>query len=323
MNLFPPHVLLLILFLCTRVAGATQTPLLDPGLSRYETQGGISGNLTAVGSDTLNNLVTRWKEGFLKVYPNVTMSVEGKGSTTAPPALIEGTAQIGTMSREMRPIEIDEFEANFGYKPTAVPVAVDGLVVFVHKDNPLLGITLQQLDNVFSSTYKRNGAPISQWEQLGLPPPFASRPLSLYGRNSASGTYGYFKQVVMVNGDYKASVKEQPGSSAVVQGVGTDLFGIGYSGVGYQTSEVRALALGGDNGILYHPTFENCMSGRYPLARLLYVYVNKPPNRPLDPLTKEFLSFVLSREGQEIVATEGYFPLPSRVAEAQRYRLAQ
>ena len=288
---------------------------VDPALKPYEKVSGVSGNLNSIGSDTLNNLMTLWAEGFRAIYPNVNIQIEGKGSSTAPPALIEGTAQLGPMSREMKAAEIDPFEKKYGHKPTEVKVAIDSLAVFVHKDNPIKGLSLDQLDNIFSSTNKRGGRPINTWGELGLKGEWANRPLSLYGRNSASGTYGFFKEHALKNGDYRSSVKEQPGSSSVVQGVANDLGGIGYSGIGYKTSGVKALALAeAAGGTVQEPSLENCLSGAYPMARFLYIYVNKKPNEPMDKLVHEFVKFVNSKEGQEIVVKDGYYPMPAAVA---------
>lgn len=288
---------------------------VDPSLPSYQQTSGVAGNLNSIGSDTLNNLMTLWAEGFKKFYPNVNIQIEGKGSSTAPPALIEGTAQLGPMSRPMKATEIDAFEKKFGYKPTEVPVAVDALAVFVNKDNPIRGLTMRQVDGIFSSTRRLGGEDISTWGQLGLEGEWAKKPISLFGRNSASGTYGFFKDEALGGGDFKPTVKEQPGSSAVVQGVATDLTAIGYSGIGYKTPEVRAVPLAGEEGPFVEPAYENCVSGDYPLARFLLVYINKNPNAPLDPLTREFLKFVVSREGQEIVVKDGYYPLPKAVVD--------
>lgn len=282
---------------------------VDPKLPTYESVSGVSGNLNSIGSDTLNNLMTLWAEGFEAIYPNVKIQIEGKGSSTAPPALIEGTAQIGPMSREMKGSEIDAFEAAYGYKPTAVGTAIDALAVFVNKDNPLKSISSEQIDSVFSNTYRKGGNPIREWSQLGLEGSLGSRPISLYGRNSASGTYGFFKKVALGGGDFSSKVKEQPGSSSVVQGIGSDLAGIGYSGIGYTTSGVKAIKI--DD---IEPTAENCLKGSYPLARQLLVYVNRDPREPMDKLTYEFLRFVLSKQGQEVVAKDGYYPLPAPIA---------
>ncbi len=295
----------------------------DPNWAGYAKVSGVSGNLNSIGSDTLNNLMTLWAEGFRKQYPNVKIQIEGKGSSTAPPALIEGTAQLGPMSRKMKGKEIDAFDAKFGYKPTAFPVAVDALAVYVNKDNPIQGLTIEQVDAVFSKTrrhgYKEN---ITSWGQLGLTGMFADTPISIYGRNSASGTYGFFKEVVLENGDYKDEVKEQPGSASVVQGVTEDQAGIGYSGIGYKTSGVRALPLSMKAGKEFvEPTYENATSGGYPLSRYLFVYVNKTPNQPLSPIVREFLKYVYSREGQRVVIKDGYFPMSEKLISKQSEHL--
>lgn len=289
---------------------------LDPKLKDYKQVGGVSGSLKSIGSDTLNNLMTLWAEGFRQRYPNVQIEIEGKGSSTAPPALIAGTAQFGPMSRPMKGQEIDAFEKKFGYKPFAVRTAVDALAVYVHKDNPIQCLTLQQIDAIFSKT-RRGGhsGDIATWGQVGMTGEWASKPISLYGRNSASGTYGYFKEVALFNGDYKDAVKEQPGSSTVVQGVASDKFGIGYSGIGYKTADVRAVPIAAKPGEkCFGATAENAYAGDFPISRFLYVYVNKNPNQPLDPVRGEFIRFMLSKQGQEATVKDGYFPMTSEIA---------
>ena len=292
---------------------------LDPGLDSYTAVSGVSGNLSSVGSDTLNNLMTLWAESFYKFYPNVKIQIEGKGSTTAPPALIAGTAQLGPMSRPMRGTEIDQFEKKFGYKPTPVRTAVDALAVFVNKDNPIKCLTMEQIDAVFSKS-RRSGykEDVKTWGQLGLTGDWANRPISLYGRNSASGTYGFFKEHALKNGDYKDEVKEQPGSASVVQGVTVDRYGIGYSGIGYATAGVRAVPIAEKEGAAcVEATADNSYAGAYPLARFLYVYINKPPGKSLDPLTHEFVKLMVSKEGQEVVVKDGYFPIPASIAKEE------
>ncbi len=302
--------------LAAGVLSATAQIKVDPAIPAYTGTSGVSGNLNSIGSDTLNNLMTLWAEGFRAIYPNVNIQIEGKGSSTAPVALIEGTAQLGPMSREMKGSEIDAFEKKYGYKPLEIKVSIDALAVYVHKDSPLKSLSMQQLDSIFSSTNRLGGAPITTWGQVGLTGGFANRPISLFGRNSASGTYGFFKDVALGGGDYTPRVKEQPGSSAVVQGVASDLYAMGYSGIGYKTSGVNAIALSSKPGAkAYEPTPENCLSGDYPLARFLYIYVNKDPKKPMDKLTAEFLKFVLSKQGQEVVAKDGYFPMPNSLCE--------
>lgn len=305
------------------VAAAAGGAQVDPAIPAYAKTSGVSGNLSSVGSDTLNNLMTLWAEGFGREYPNVRIQIEGKGSSTAPPALISGTAQLGPMSREMKPTEIDAFEKKYGYKPTAIGVAIDALEVFVNKDNPTSQLTLPQVDAIFSKTRLCGAnAGVTTWGGVGATGPWAARPLSLYGRNSASGTYGYFKEHALCKGDYKDTVKEQPGSASVVQGVGADVNGVGYSGMGYRTSEVKPLALAAKSGAPFVTADpENVYAGKYPLSRILYVYVNKAPGRPLDPLVLEFLRYVLSRQGQEVVVKDGYLPLTAALAERERKKL--
>ena len=307
--------------LSASVANA-QTIQVDAELPGYEKVSGISGNLNSIGSDTLNNLMTLWAEGFKKVYPNVNVQIEGKGSSTAPPALIEATAQLGPMSRAMKSKETDEFEKKFGYKPTAIRTSLDSLAVFVNKDNPIQGLNIQQVDALFSKNRKCGlPADTATWGDLGLTDNWTSAPISLYGRNSASGTYGFFKKVALCKGDYKDTVKEQPGSASVVQGVSEDRNGAGYSGIGYTTSGVRPIPLVKEGSDYVEPTYENVASGKYPLSRFLFVYVNKEPNKALDPLTKEFLKFVLSKEGQEIVVKDGYYPMSAKLVNEDRAAL--
>ena len=296
---------------------AAEAPSLDPKLADYKAVSGVSGSLKSIGSDTLNNLMTLWAEGFKSAYPNVKIEIEGKGSSTAPPALIAGTAQFGPMSRPMKGKEVEYFEKKFGYKPIPIRSAVDALAVFVHKDNPIKCLTLLQVDALFSKTRKGGGEKdVTTWGLLGLTGEWAGRPISLYGRNSASGTYGYFKEVALFNGDYKDSVKEQPGSSTVVQGVATDKGAIGYSGIGYRTADVRAVPLAAKTGAeCFDANADNAYAGDYPLARFLYVYVNVNPNRPLDPLRAEFIRFVYSKQGQQAVLKDGYFPITAGIVE--------
>jgi phosphate transport system substrate-binding protein len=296
---------------------------VDPAFTAYKSVSGVSGSLKSIGSDSLNNLMTLWSEGFRAQYPSVKIEIEGKGSSTAPPALIEGTAQFGPMSRPMKGAETDAFEKKFGYKPSEFRVAVDALAVFVHKDNPIECLTLPQLDAIFSKTRKGgSAAEIRSWGEAGLTGAWATQPISLYGRNSASGTYGYFKEVALFDGDYKDSVKEQPGSSTVVQGVASDRFGIGYSGVGYKTADVRAVPLAAAAGeTCFEADAENAYSGDYPISRFLYIYLNKAPNAALDPLRAEFVRFVYSRQGQEGVVKDGYFPVPAAIAAEDRAKL--
>lgn len=297
------------------VATAAAAVELDKALPAYSPVSGISGQLKSIGSDTLNNEMTLWAEGFKGQYPNVKIEIEGKGSSTAPPALVEGTSQFGPMSRPMKDKEIEAFEKKYGYKPSKYRVAVDALAVYVNKDNPIKCMTLQQVDAIFSKTRKGGAAKeIKTWGDVGLTGEWASQPISLYGRNSASGTYGYFKEVALFNGDYKDEVKEQPGSSTVVQGVASDKSGIGYSGIGYKTADVRAVPLAAkEGGECYDTSPESAYAGDYPIARFLYIYLNKNPNQALDPLRAEFIKYSLSKQGQTETIKGGYYPITNAV----------
>ena len=296
---------------------------VDPSIPSYSKVSGVSGNLNSVGSDTMNNLMTLWAEAFLKMYPNVKLQVEGKGSSTAPPALIAGTAQFGPMSRAMRATEIDQFESKYGYKPTQLRTSYDALAVYVNKDNPVEKLTLAQVDAVFSKTRRRGfKGNVTTWGQLGLTGDWASRPISLYGRNSASGTYGFFKEHAMGNGDYKDQVKEQPGSASVVQGVTEDRFGIGYSGIGYKTSGVKVVPLAEKEGSPYSDgNYEDVKTDKYPLHRFLFLYINRAPGKPLDPVVKEFCKLIFSKEGQEVVLKDGYLPVTPEIAKQELAKL--
>lgn len=301
--------------LCTALATFSANATVDAELPNYERASGISGNLTSMGSDTLANLMTLWAQEYKKNYPNVNIQIQAAGSSTAPPALTEGTANMGPMSRMMKDSEIQAFEARHGYRPTAVPVAIDALAVYVHKDNPIEGLTVAQVDAIFSSTRRcSTGEDITRWGDLGLSDAWTQRPIQLYGRNSVSGTYGYFKDNALCKGDFKNSVNEQPGSASVVQSVSSSLNAIGYSGIGYRTSSVRAVPLAKkDGGPFIEATPEQAASGDFPLSRYLYVYVNKRPNQALAPLDREFVKLMLSKQGQEVVNRDGYVPLPAAV----------
>lgn len=295
--------------LCSTLAVAEQ----NNELVSYQKVSGVSGNLSSVGSDTLANMMTLWAEQFKDIYPNVNIQIQAAGSSTAPPALTEATSQFGPMSRLMKPNEIESFEKRYGYPPTAIKVAIDVLALFVHKDNPITGLTIEEIDDIFSITYRCGGHNINHWQQLGLQGSWVKRDIQLYGRNSVSGTYGYFKKKALCNGDFKANVNEQPGSASVVQSVSQSLNAIGYSGIGYRTAGVKAVAIANGQQQYIAATAENAASGEYPLARYLYVYINKHPNKPLTPMDREFIRFILSSQGQQTVAKDGYVPLPKKV----------
>ena len=289
--------------------------LVDPKLPSYKPVPGLSGQLKSVGSDSMNNLMLLWTEKFKEHYKGVRTEVEGQGSSKAMPALIEGAASFGPMSRDAKPNEIADFEKKYGYKPVLLPTSIDLLAVYVHRDNPLESVSIDQLDSIFSSTRKLGGEAIERWGQLDVTGDYSKEPIALFGRNAASGTYGFFKEKVLGNGDFRDQVNEQPGSTAVIQSVGENRFAIGYSGIGYKTSSVKALKLAPKKGeTAIEATEENAYNGKYPLARYLYLTVNYKPTSKLEPLRKEFIKFVFSKEGQQLAAKDGYFPIDARTA---------
>ena len=295
------------------VCGFISLPALAIGQSM------LSGNLSSAGSDTMVNLMALWANNFSQSNPNVNVQLQAAGSSSAPTALAAGAAQLGPMSRPMKAAEIAAFEQHYGDPPLAVPVALDALVVLVHQDNPLREISFNQLDSIYSSTLRcGDTTPIPHWKTLGLGGEWKSRAISLYGRNSASGTYGYFKQQVLCNGDFRPRVNELPGSASVVQAVAGSLNSIGYASIGFRASGVHMLAVSQFGGPAIEPTAENIVQGRYPLVRHLYIYVNKAPGKPLSPLTAAFMDSVLSDQGQKLVSQDGYMPLSAAdIAQAR------
>ncbi|MFI8417632.1 PstS family phosphate ABC transporter substrate-binding protein [Serratia sp. NPDC078593] len=284
-----------------------------------QSDGMLAGNLSSVGSDTLANLMALWAQDFSQHYPNINLQIQAAGSSTAPTALAAGAAQLGPMSRPMKAAELAAFEHRYGYAPLAVPVAVDALVVLVHQDNPLRGLNLHQLDQLFSATRRcAQAAPLQRWGQLGLNGGWTQRSIQRFGRNSASGTYGYFKLRALCGGDFMAQVNELPGSASVVQAVAGSLNSVGYASIGFRASGVRLIPLAEKGEEYIAPTESNVRNGRYPLARYLYIYVNKAPNRPLEPLTAAFLDRVLSEQGQNLVNHDGYLPLPQAMVHKTR-----
>lgn len=274
-------------------------------------EGMLAGNLTSVGSDTLGNLMALWGENFNRQYPGVNVQIQAAGSSTAPTALAAGAAQLGAMSRPMQAGERQLFADKYGYAPLAIPVAMDALVVMVNQDNPLTAIDSQQLDAVFSATRRCGATTVPEkWGDLQLKSAlWQQRALQRFGRNSASGTWGFFKQQALCGGDFRRDVSEYPGSAAVVQAVAATLNGIGYASIGFHISGVKTLAIARDGAAAVSPSTENIRNGSYPYSRPLYIYVNKAPGKPLEPLTRAFLLQAISAQGQELVTRAGYLPL--------------
>jgi len=310
--------------LTANVLAISAAVALDPSLPAYQTVPGISGQFKSVGSDTLSDAMTLWAKGFMERYPDVKIAIEDKGSATAPPALVQGTSQFGPMSRPMSADEIAEFETKYGYKASNFRGAVDALAIYVNKDNPIACLTLQQVNRIFSSDPKVSfGRSIRTWGDVGLSGDWATKPIALYGRNSLSGTYEFFRDMVLFGADYKRELKEQAGSEAVVQNVASDKFAIGYSGIGFNTDGVRTVPLATyPGGQCHNTTYEETMSGKYPIARYLYIYLNKKPDEMLDPLRREFIKYILSKDGQTQTEKAGFYAITNDIREAELKKLA-
>lgn len=293
----------------------------DMELSPYKKVSGLSGKLKSVGSDTMLHEMELWAEGFQSIYPDVKIDIEGKGSNTAPPALLDGSSQLGPMSRQMSPDEISAFETKYGYKPTAVLVAIDALAIYVSKDNPLQCVTLEQVERIYAADPKSGGGKsIRTWSELGLTGEWANKPITMQSRNTLSGTYKYFKQHALNGSDLKPAAQMQVSSEAVVAAVAADKYAMGYSGIGYKTASVRAVPLSSGKSC-YDATFDNTYSKKYPLARGLYIYVLKDPKAPLDNLSGEFVKYVLSKDGQTHAKQGGYYPITRNIREHELTRL--
>jgi phosphate transport system substrate-binding protein len=310
-----------------RATPGTRVAASDPlaGLPVYRSSRPVAGRIRSTGSDTMDLLVAKWEADFKAMNPELRVVHEGRGSSTAIPALLEGRAEIGPMSRAPLPAEEQRFQQQKGYAPTVVRVATDALAIYVHPDNPLAqsGLTLAQLDAIFSSGRKR-GHPkeVTTWGDLGLTGEWATRPISLYSRNRASGTFGWFRDTVLQKGDFKVNARELQGSADVVAAVASDRAGIGYSGYGYKSALVAAVPVFPENqGVPVAPSADTAMSGAYPLARPLFLALDVPTGQPMPTAVREFVTFVLSRQGAQIVLTEGYFPLDAKAAAAERAKL--
>lgn len=293
-------------------AHAQVKPALDSKIAPYQVAAPVKGAVDIEGSETMKPMTESWASDLRLLYPGLTITVTNTGSETGLARLMEGKAQIAAMSRRMTPPEIVEFTREFGYEPTEVPVAVDALAVFVHKDNPIEGLTLAELDAIFSKERRRGlKYPVNSWGDVIL---FAGEwkeaPIRLYGRNGNSGTAAFFREHVLNGADLKKTMVVGAGSASVVVELMKDRFGIGFSGIGYQTSGIRPVPLASVQGGRYvEPNFQTAMDGSYPLRRNLYLYINRPPKTALPPPVTEFVKYALSQQGQQIVIDHGYYPL--------------
>lgn len=275
------------------------------------------GVIRSIGSSTVSGLVNAWADAFSKLHPGASVEVSGGGSSTATPALLNSACDIAPMSRPMNDAELAQFKQKFGYEPLRIVIAIDALAVFVHKDNPIEALSLTQLDAMFSATRKRGGSPVDTWGDLGLTGEWAERPVQLFGFGDLTGGYALFRDLVLDGGEYSAAMKAEPGSSAIVSAAGAYRGAVGFASQYFATARTRMVPIIGDDGVPHEPTEATCIEGSYPLARRLFIYVNKKPGEPLPPNTTEFLAYVLSRQGQATATELGMFALPPELARDQ------
>lgn len=313
--------------LCVSLAlGAAQPDRVAPrraALPDYVKSQDVTGDIRSVGSSTISSLINTWSSAFTSLHPGVAIDVTGGGSSTATPALLSGACDIAPMSRPMNDDELQQFTAKFGHEPLRIVVAIDALAVFVHKDNPVESLSLTQLDGMFSASRKRGSPPIDAWGAVGLTGEWTDRPVHIYGFGDLTGGYALFRDIVLDGGDYNASIRVEPGSSAIVNAVGAYREAVGFASQYFATARTRMVPIAGDDGVPHSPTEAACLDGSYPLARRLFIYINKQPGQPLPAPTTEFLSYVLSRQGQAAATEMGMFPVPADVAREQLAALSR
>jgi phosphate transport system substrate-binding protein len=329
-----PTCLLLSAALAAAPAGpAAEAPGVDPALPAYQPQGGLRGELHSVGADVMDVVTLGWLELFRAAHPKVTATLEARAPGTAIPALVNGWGHLGPVARELFPHEEEQFREKFGYAPTAVRVATASydhtgtaqtIGFYVNDDNPLASLTLDQVRELYAK-----GGALSKWGQLGLTGDWAERPIELWGLKRPSGVANYLQTRVLGGREFRTGINERvnqddvPALDAITTGIASSRYAIGYSGLGSARSGIKVLALAErDGAATVAPTRENVAAHRYPLARFVYIYVNRAPGKPLDPNVREFLRLVLSREGQEVVARQGlYLPLTAALAREERAKL--
>ncbi len=302
----------------------------EPTSEQYQPAPGIGGRVTIAGSDTMQPLMAKLAAAFTSLQPKAKFGVEGRGSSESIREFMldlsfqrrgdkaigrgtEGTSSASLLasSRPLTDQEVKGFVSHHGYEPIGIPIAMDAVAMYVHNDNPIGQLTLEQVDGMFSSTLKRaKGEHLTTWGQVGLKDQWGPQPIHLYGRNKKSGTREFFRHVALVDGEIHADVQEQPGSASEILAIAQDSLAIGYAGVGFHSSMVRIVPLAAESGQApLLPNVDTVATGQYPLARPLYLYVNKNPDGKLDPVVGEFLKFVNSRQGQETVARANFYPL--------------
>ena len=306
----------------------------NASISSYTAQPNLSGSMVIAGSDTMQPLMLKLATAFKEWQPTVKTAVQGGGSEVAlrqfkenqatirrgdaknTGHLVSGNVSLLASSRPLTTEERKDFEFRHGFQPTEIPVAMDAVAIYVHRDNPLPGLTLDQVDAIFGSERKR-GFPhaITKWSGLGLENEWGAQSITLYGRDKRSGTRTFFIEEALLGGSPVSQIKESAGSATEILEISRDPLGMGYAGTGFQASAVRAVPVSDKAGEPFvAPTAQSAMDGTYPLARYLYLYTRHSPEQVLEPQVLAFLKFINSREGQQAVARAGYYPLSETVA---------
>ncbi|MDR3684336.1 MAG: substrate-binding domain-containing protein [Geothrix sp.] len=317
-----------ILAICTTCLAFAQTqilrmPKVDPAIPTYVSSGSLTGTIESIGADSLADVWDEWQQAFRAQHPGVQFKVVQTLSKTALDALMAGTVPLIHMAREMTIPEYQAFEKKWGYPPTKVLICFDAFIVFVNSSNPIKEIGMDQLDAVLSTT-RAAGYPkdIETWGDLGGRGDWAKRPIHVYFRAEGTASWSVVKDLVLQKGTFKPKIIDKPDYPSIADAVLTDANGLAIGTLATWYSRNRTLAvipLQGRDALM--PTQENVTSGRYPMSKGFFLYVNHAPGKALPPVLAEFLNFALSREGQQAVAQSSLYPLPADLAAMNRRRL--
>ncbi len=309
-------------------AAVTMVLLLAPrglgqpsgGVPDYQRVRGLTGQFICAASPAVRTLVNHWKKDFVSMYPSVSLDVVRVESSS----VLAGTYDFAAMGRRITDGEEESLRTRFGHAPESFTVAADGIAVIVKTDNPIRGgLSLRQLDGIFSADTRRGGPVIETWGDLGLTGNWTDTPVVPMGPGPAAGESALFQSIVLKGSHFRSDVRQQRTSSSVVQGVGIEPGAIGFASSLFTTKgrRTRALPLSSGNAFVAM-TRETCLDGSYPLCRFTYIYVNSKPGATLNPLTAEFLKFINSTQGQRTAEQAGYYRLSPDLVAAQRQRLA-
>ncbi len=288
---------------------------LDPNLPVYRPADGVTGTITMTGSTTMSQLASVWAESFQAYQPQVGFEITVTGSATAVDAVMNGEAQFGMLSRFITQEEITAFEEKYGYPPTVVVPSLEPIAIYVNADNPIAGLTVDQLDAIFSSTHLR-GSVARTWGDLGSTGAWASRPITLHGRGDNTGSQVYFQTAVLAGGEFNPAMASHQDNNRLVRALSDDLTGIGFAGMLYQSPNVKAVPIAINAEGPYVSIEGDAVTGTaYPLTRPLQIVVNHRPGTDLPVAQQEFLKYIFSRLGQEDVVRGGFTPISAAHAE--------